>query len=657
MNAPALHEMPKLEAALWWAARGVPVFPIAEGRKRPPAIEGWNARASTDPERVRALWCHWDPVFEMMREPDFNPGLAMGPNLMGLDVDVKDGKGGKDSIAKLVEAHGRDWLDTLSQVTPSGGLHFIFSTPHAVANSCEALGPGLDVRGFGGYLVGAGAETAAGRYELGADRPIAPAPAWLLEAVGPWREQPAQNVADYEPDEAHTIAAGRELLQCAPLAIQGAGGDATTYRVACDLKDLGLSEPMVLELMLDEWNGRCVPPWAPDELSVKVANAFAYGTSPPGIAHRNAPEDDFPPVPEADPPARIERPRIYLVPAWEVEPDPQHMPLIDDVLDREGFSADYGPSNVGKTFVALHRAWCIATGQPWHQYKTHQGAWAYVAAEGGRGIMKRVKALRMEPGCPERVPFGLIPCPIDLLHGHDDTNALLDLIQRFQDDVRMPVAGVTIDTLSRALGGGNENTSEDMGTLVKHLDQMRARMPVHINVVHHSGKDEAKGMRGWSGIRAAIDTETEISENRIEVTKQRDLEKTPAIGFRLRSVVVGHRSDGRPISSAVCDLFEPGGDVEVNAVEAGIRNTVWASLRKLNKEGARLSVKPGTLYAADKIKREGPCWGLTIQQIEDAVECLKAEGRVIVNTHGRGKHRRDWPEAVEVSATSAADFF
>ena len=99
-------------------------------------------------------------------------------------------------------------------------------------------------------------------------------------------------LAGIDPDRA--VARALKFLETAPLAIQGEGGDITTFRTACRIKDLGCSEDQTLDLMLEHWNERCTPPWDLEELQAKVHNAFKHGSSPQGAA---APEAIFPPLP------------------------------------------------------------------------------------------------------------------------------------------------------------------------------------------------------------------------------------------------------------------------------------------------------------------------------------------------------------------------
>jgi hypothetical protein len=57
-----------------------------------------------------------------------------------------------------------------------------------------------------------------------------------------------------------------------------------------------------------------------------------------------------------------------------------------------------------------------------------------------------------------------------------------------------------LDTLSRALAGGDENSSVDMGRLIARCDAVREMLGCTLEYVHHSGKDKSRGARGWSGL-------------------------------------------------------------------------------------------------------------------------------------------------------------
>ena len=132
-------------------------------------------------------------------------------------------------------------------------------------------------------------------------------------APKPASKEPAVGV---DPDRADDRA--QSYLLTAPIAVQDDGGDITTYKVACTLKDLGCTADNALALMIENWNDRCIPPWTLDELSTKVRNAYHYGREQPGSA---APEAVFQEVtPEADPMAGAE--------SWTAEQIRQNAPYL-----------------------------------------------------------------------------------------------------------------------------------------------------------------------------------------------------------------------------------------------------------------------------------------------------------------------------------------
>jgi hypothetical protein len=120
-----------------------------------------------------------------------------------------------------------------------------------------------------------------------------------------------------------------------------------------------------------------------------------------------------------------------------------------------------------------------------------------------------------------------------------------------------PLALLIVDTASRALAGGNENAPDDMGALVRSVDRLRDELHCHVVLVHHTGKDQSRGARGHSLLRAAVDTEIEVIRwsdiSSATITKQRDGISGERISFRLRQVVLGQDEDGDPVTSCVVE--------------------------------------------------------------------------------------------------------
>ncbi|WP_292533531.1 helicase RepA family protein [Methylocystis sp.] len=232
--------------------------------------------------------------------------------------------------------------------------------------------------------------------------------------------------------------------------------------------------------------------------------------------------------------------------------------LIDGLLDEGAFSVIYGEPGSAKTFFALDTTFCVSTGLPWNGKPTKRGLVVYVAAEGGRRIQRRLAALKKRyvethgVNAP-RPLFALVRHPIDLRSNDANLKELLALVRQTEAETGEKCVWIVVDTLSRALAGGDENSPADMGRVVMAADRIRTETDAHFSYVHHSGKDAARGARGHSLLRAATDSEIEVTPGALKVTKQRDLEGGQTFGFQLVDVTIGEDADGKPIKSAVIE--------------------------------------------------------------------------------------------------------
>ena len=240
--------------------------------------------------------------------------------------------------------------------------------------------------------------------------------------------------------------------------------------------------------------------------------------------------------------------------------------LIKGILDKRTLTVMYGASNTGKTFVAMDMAAHIAAGKAWGGRKVREGLVVYIAAEAGRGAIKRVKALESRIGTSS-FALALVPMSIDLRGSTRDMKLIIKAVRAAESARGLKCELLVVDTLSRAMAGGDENSSVDMGALVANVDTLRAELDTALMVVHHTGKDAAKGARGHSLLKAATDAEIEIAANNdsgersIKTTKQRDMEYAPPIRFALNTVTLNHDEDGDPITTCTVLLEgEPGFD-------------------------------------------------------------------------------------------------
>lgn len=238
--------------------------------------------------------------------------------------------------------------------------------------------------------------------------------------------------------------------------------------------------------------------------------------------------------------------------AADIEPMLQRDYIVKGWLDRGAVSVVYGPSNVGKSFLALNIAHHVAKGLRWGGRRTTRGRVLYVAAEGGASFSNRVAALH-EP------EFWVLNMPITLTGKDSQASPLSELMQHLASTGGAGFDLIVIDTLARVMGGLDENTAPDIADLVRNLDLIRRATGAHVMMVHHSGKDVGRGARGHSSLRAAIDTEIELTRDDMgqisaEVTKQRDGPTGYRFVYTLRQVELGCDQDGDPVTTC---LVEP----------------------------------------------------------------------------------------------------
>ena len=225
--------------------------------------------------------------------------------------------------------------------------------------------------------------------------------------------------------------------------------------------------------------------------------------------------------------------------------------VIQDLLVAGSMAVIYGDSNSGKTFFALSLATAVAEGRPVYGKKVDQGLVVYLATESPGSIRSRLQAIKKHLGVTLS-SLAVVPIPLNFYSNAGDALDVVRLVKSFD----RPVKIIFADTLARMSAGANENSGEDMGPVMERFSTVAAATGAAMVIIHHNGKDTAKGARGWSGIRAHIETEIEVIEENGErfatVTKQRELSsKGQVISFDLEIVEMGKSKFGEKVTTCV----------------------------------------------------------------------------------------------------------
>jgi hypothetical protein len=502
-----------------------------------------------------------DDLAAMFAQHKGNIGVTFPPDVFALDIDCKGDVDGRASFAACEFQYGA-LPPTRTQETPSGGRHMLYRLPPGVTLTNKVcIAPGLDIRTAGGQIVVAPSVVNGKAYRwLNPEAPIADIPpAWLplLRGAG---QAPAAKVP----------LAGTE----GDIIPEGARND-TLHDRAATMRRAGF-EAEEISGAIRAMNERCCSPPLPDsEVDTIVVSAARYQADPEPwqVGFGQAP---LPPGALPVPPARFK----LLTPADLAKLPPVQW-RVRGVLPSEGIGAVFGPSGSGKSFLVLDQLAAVAAGREWFGCRVTQSPVLYVALEGEAGIAQRVKAYETKHGgLPESFRFLLQSLDI---RNVADRAALVQAIQAagYQGGV------LAIDTLNRAAPGMDENDSKSMGEVIGAAKAIQAQLGGLVLLVHHTGKDATKGLRGHSSLHAALDAAIEVTREgagRVwTLHKAKDGEDGGAHLFGLDVVGIGTDDEGAPITSCVVAPEESAGDAMRRTLppKSGNQKLIWEVLAPL----------------------------------------------------------------------------
>lgn len=222
---------------------------------------------------------------------------------------------------------------------------------------------------------------------------------------------------------------------------------------------------------------------------------------------------------------------------------------IDGVLPAQGIACVYGPSQAGKSALVLSMGHSLVTGTAWFGREVKRCRAWYLAQEGASGLRNRVQAIENHFGQPLPKSAKFVFNDLRLIAPED----VSELAKRIEKHGGTDV--VIIDTLACAMAGGDENSSRDMGLVVAGAKALQRSTGGLVLLVHHTGKDASRGLRGHSSLLAALDTSIEVKRHEDyrswRLVKSRDSEDGVQGAFVLETVELGLSNKGRPISSIV----------------------------------------------------------------------------------------------------------
>lgn len=223
--------------------------------------------------------------------------------------------------------------------------------------------------------------------------------------------------------------------------------------------------------------------------------------------------------------------------------------LVDDLIPETGIGVIYGESGSYKSFLTIDLLAHIGNGKAWFGKDTKQKPVIYIALEGKGGIPKRIKSWKIHNHSSSNIK--VIHNPIDF---RDNSN-IEYLIEKIKD-AELDGGVICVDTLAQAGGDMDENSSKDMGKMIKTFQYIQQELGGVVLIVHHSGKDKGRGMRGHSSLYASLDFALEcnaLDKNKrkasFKIAKSKDGDSSLNYNFTLNIINTGYENNGKPITS------------------------------------------------------------------------------------------------------------
>jgi Bifunctional DNA primase/polymerase, N-terminal/AAA domain len=462
---------PLLKASRYYTLQlDLPVFPLIPDGKIPATPNGF--KDATTHELAVCQW--WKDT------PEANIGLPTGQRsgLFVLDVDPKNG--GLDSLAKLPELP-----PTRAARTPSGGFHYFFRWQAPLGNSAGKLGPGLDTRGEGGYVVVPPSIIDGKRYEWMNEDDPAELPDWLLKRLLP-PSSPPRNPVERRLVSAPELIGDPRRSKAASTLIERAGElaegerNSGTFRIAAALREVASTE--------DEW----------ETFRVRLLDALPYGNGyGPAFTEAEAERtvrsaetrvvlgawEPSSPLDLAGQKTATKEPGLQVTWATEIDVKPLDW-LWPNYIPLGALGILAGAPKVGKSAVAVDLAARVTTGRPMPDGSPGVNGCALMVApeDGPDGAKVRFEAAGGNPAL-----FGLLWAGMDVPPTFpDDTSQLEQAIRAH--DVRL----VVIDNLDAVAGRKLEmNKAKDVTEMLAPLQAVAKRTGAAILAIEHTRKGGA----------------------------------------------------------------------------------------------------------------------------------------------------------------------
>jgi len=454
---PAPIQDRMLNAALWYADLGYPVFPCTPGRKKPPLTEHGLLDATTDSEQIERWWT---------QHPSANVAIRTD-GLLVVDIDGADNPWLADDPDRLEEL-----ANAPTSLTPRGGRQHVFRQPEGKhwRNSASQLALHVDIRADGGYIVAPPSVTNGGAYrwledhelEVPADRLPQP-PAWLIELLD---ALPTSN--------GHPTVRDGPQFNTIP---EGQRND-TLARLAGTMRRVGMTQAEIAAALHQVNAGRCAPPLDTREVDRIAASVARY--EPDQIATAVA-EGHWQHMVQAEPVQPLSvRDIVAKYPALRE-------PVICGLLRRGETMNVISVPKLGKSWLVIDLALAIASGRMWlESFQTERGDVLILDNElHGETSANRIPKVAATRG----IPTDAFADRVFVLNLRGQLKDVFSLRPFFESIEPGRYRVIILDAFYRFMPRDmDENDNGTMASLYNHLDLYADRLGCCFVLIHHTTK-------------------------------------------------------------------------------------------------------------------------------------------------------------------------
>ena len=579
--------MTLLDHALWWAEAGIPVFPTAEDKR--PLTKNGHRDASLDPDEIIGM-------FENPHAHGIGGRMGKIAGVFAIDADLyKPGEAGESAKRYIDRLQAAKLLpETRTHKTRNGGVHFLLKSDSEWPNVNPVSG--VEVKGEGGYIILPGSPG----YEVEREG-IAEAPTALIQELKAARSQQSGRSIDALKS---AILRGEDFHDpLTQIAAKMAADGRSIDQVQADiLSTMSASAAMLpthprhdrwraimenksgeLSRIVESANTKFNPTIASDALR-EAAGAMFAGIAPlPWVEESSAPS-----VPSVADYAQtgafpFAGSRGYFA-SEDLKVLDQRFVMYPILSEKEVTLISADPK-AGKTLISQTIAMHIATGMDLDALKvSDQRPVIYFALESQVAIRKRMEAwLRWHDpdgakGLKQKMQMYVYEGGLNLL----DEAARQDLANKlkatelwYQEQGTEDMGAIVLDTLTKAMPGGDQNSVEDTSAVFDIIEKIRAvGLCAPVIIIHHNTKGSSSP-RGSGNIQAEPDTlltvkkDEDTGQLHMRVLMARSIDDTQSFVFDIETEHLGETAQGYAVSAPVLvpapELVDGGAAADLSA--------------------------------------------------------------------------------------------